>query len=147
LGTSDDQYNELLSRIRKRNSIFTITSKHIKFASSEVRRAVMSTFVESCLHSDSDLQIYLAESSRDSLQEYCRLWNYKRKDNEACLFIPPEMEEQFIKRLDVDVLIHPMVEERAGGDGRSRYTEIRKNVSRLGMLIKHIMILIRKRVL
>lgn len=131
LRISDIEYNESLKRIKSNNSVFKITGKDIKFASSGIKQAVMSKFVESCLKSDEDLQTYIETSSTDSLMEYCRLWNYRRDEGKACLFIPEKIKDEYIRRLNEDAVFHVMVEEREDSDGRQTYIDTRDMISKL----------------
>ncbi|XP_056015275.1 uncharacterized protein LOC125656640 [Ostrea edulis] len=131
LNISADQYNKALEEIKSKRNIVEINEEHVTFASPGIKHAVMCSFVESCLKSDEDLESYIEESSTDSLMEYYRLWSYKRDEKEACLFIPEKFREKYIKRLNQNVIIHVMVENRADSDGKRRTTKTRKYISEL----------------
>ncbi|XP_056015153.1 uncharacterized protein LOC125677494 isoform X2 [Ostrea edulis] len=86
--------------------IIHVENDVIKFRSDDIRHGVMYAFVTECLVEDSDLKFFLTTASRDMISEYCRLWGYKRSEGEKCLYIPNEMYELFIDRLQLDILTH-----------------------------------------
>ncbi|XP_062619587.1 uncharacterized protein LOC134281136 [Saccostrea cucullata] len=84
-------------------------SGEITFASADIRHKVMYAFVTECLMDDVNLEFFLKEASKQVLFEYCRSWNYERKDGERCLYVPNkpvEMYDLFIERLDLDIIKH-----------------------------------------
>ncbi|XP_062586236.1 uncharacterized protein LOC134247844 [Saccostrea cucullata] len=86
-----------------------ITGTHdnvITFKSDDNRHGVMHAFVTECLVKDSDLEFFLTTASRDMISEYCRSWAYKRSEGERCLYVPEEMSELFIDKLQLDILTH-----------------------------------------
>ncbi|XP_056015023.1 uncharacterized protein LOC130052885 [Ostrea edulis] len=83
----------------------------ITFASDDIQHDVMYAFVTECLVEDSDLKFFLTTASRDVISEYCRSWDYERSDGERCLYIPGEMYELFIDRLQLDIITHCTVSD------------------------------------
>lgn len=136
LNIGADQFREALKQIKIKVAVFKTNEEHVTFASTEIKHAVMYRFVYSCLKTDEDLETYIEQSSTDSLMEYCRLWDYKRDEEETCVFISPKFRDAFIKRLDRNVIIHAMIEDRADSDEQSSYVDTRNEISELRKCIK-----------
>ncbi|XP_056015512.1 uncharacterized protein LOC130053035 [Ostrea edulis] len=81
---------------------------NIGFVSDDVRHQVMSYFVLNCLNTVEDYENYITLSSVDSLIEYVRPWWYRRDKEESGvnMYLPRELEESFIKKLGINVIIH-----------------------------------------
>ncbi|XP_062578899.1 uncharacterized protein LOC134240842, partial [Saccostrea cucullata] len=97
---SDDEFNLL-------DVIVKSQSGEVTFASADIRHKVMYAFVTECLMEDVNLEFFLKEASKKVIFEYCRSWNYERKDGERCLYVPNkpvEMYDHFIERLDLDII-------------------------------------------
>ncbi|XP_062568058.1 probable serine/threonine-protein kinase pats1 isoform X1 [Saccostrea cucullata] len=87
----------------------------ITFASDSIRHDVMYAFVTECLLDNSDLEFFLTTASRDVISEYCRSWEYERREGERCLFVPniPEnMYDLFIDKLQLDIITHCTVSDQ-----------------------------------
>ncbi|XP_062573619.1 uncharacterized protein LOC134235503 [Saccostrea cucullata] len=88
----------------------------VRFILDDVRHQVMSYFVRNCLITDEDYENYIKLSSVDSLLEYVRPWWYmvheEFTDLKKYLFLPEALEDSFFHRLGLDVLRHPMMDDR-----------------------------------
>ncbi|XP_062599448.1 uncharacterized protein LOC134260942 [Saccostrea cucullata] len=78
----------------------------LTFISADIRHKVMYAFVTECLIEDDDLEFFLTEAPKNVIFEYCRSWNYKRKDGERCLYVPTDMYDRLIEKLDLDIIKH-----------------------------------------
>ncbi|XP_056015018.1 uncharacterized protein LOC125676214 isoform X1 [Ostrea edulis] len=128
LNVKEDSYQSNFNKIKERYFGENTKSDHetgeplpdgiikrqdvITFASDDIRHDVMYAFVTECLVEDSDLEFFLTTASPQVISEYCRSWDYKRSDGERCLYIPLEMYELFIIRLQLDILTHCTVSDR-----------------------------------
>ncbi|XP_062599445.1 uncharacterized protein LOC134260939 [Saccostrea cucullata] len=88
----------------------------VTFISDDIRHDVMYAFVTECLVEDSDLEFFLTTASRDVISEYCRSWNYKRKEKERCIYIPNRHRDlygYFIDKLQLDIIKHCTVSDQS----------------------------------
>jgi hypothetical protein len=84
----------------------------IRFKSDDIRHDVMYAFVAECLARNSDLKFLLQMASRRMISDYCRLWDYKKKDGERCVYIPEHPEEMYdllVDGLQEEVLTHSIM--------------------------------------
>ncbi|XP_062571422.1 uncharacterized protein LOC134233470 [Saccostrea cucullata] len=105
----------------------------ITFISDDIRHDVMYAFVTECLVEDSDLEFFLTTASRDVISEYCRSWDYERREGERCLFVPdrPEkMYDLFIDKLQLDIIRHCTVSDRGIHDMISTRLGVPKEILR-----------------
>jgi hypothetical protein len=99
--------------IKNLMEIILVENCMITFVSKCIRHEVMYAFVTECLIKDSDLKFYLTTASPQMISEYCRSQNYvKNEGDERCLFIPFDMYELFIDRLQLDILTHSTLSDR-----------------------------------
>ncbi|XP_062602580.1 uncharacterized protein LOC134264294 [Saccostrea cucullata] len=90
-------------------------SNTVTFLSDDTRHDVLYAFATECLLDDGDLEFFLTTASRHVLSEYCRSWNYKRKEKERCIFIPNrprQLYECFINKLGLDIIKHCTVSDQ-----------------------------------
>ncbi|XP_061193243.1 uncharacterized protein LOC133201456 [Saccostrea echinata] len=130
---SDISHKSLLKKIRERycakeaiskdfdsillpNDCVKTQSNTVAFLTEDIRHDVMYAFATECLVEDSDLEFFLTTGSSRVLSEYCRSWNYKRKEKERCIYIPNrprDLYEFFIDKLQLDIIKHCTVSDQS----------------------------------
>ncbi|XP_062571502.1 uncharacterized protein LOC134233550 [Saccostrea cucullata] len=59
------------------------------------------------------LDIFLTWAEKESIAEYCRSWNYQRREDEVYCWLLPEKNEEFFKRLGEDIYMHPTMKDQS----------------------------------
>ncbi|XP_062618281.1 uncharacterized protein LOC134279882 [Saccostrea cucullata] len=58
-------------------------------------------------------EIFLTGAEKENVAEYCRSWNYRRREDEVCCWLLPDKNEEFLKRLGEDIFTHPTMEDQS----------------------------------
>ncbi|XP_062587784.1 uncharacterized protein LOC134249448 [Saccostrea cucullata] len=58
------------------------------------------------------VDIFLTWAEKENIAEYCRSWNYTRREDEVCVWLLPEKTEDFVNRLGEDIFTHPTMEDQ-----------------------------------
>ncbi|XP_061193662.1 uncharacterized protein LOC133201885 [Saccostrea echinata] len=59
------------------------------------------------------LDIFLTWAEKENIAEYCRSWNYPRREDEVCCWLLPEKTEELLERLGEDIFTHPTMEDQS----------------------------------
>ncbi|XP_062574805.1 uncharacterized protein LOC134236647 [Saccostrea cucullata] len=58
-------------------------------------------------------EIFLTGAEKENVAEYCRSWNYRRREDEVCCWLLPDKNEAFLKCLGEDIFTHPTMEDQS----------------------------------
>ncbi|XP_061193937.1 uncharacterized protein LOC133202179 [Saccostrea echinata] len=97
--TELEKYKPILKLNELEISFSTELFKHISF----LKFSTNSKF----------LDIFLTWAEKENIAEYCRSWNYRRREDEVCCWLLPEETEEFLKRLGEDIFTHPTMEDQS----------------------------------
>ncbi|XP_061194048.1 uncharacterized protein LOC133202270 [Saccostrea echinata] len=57
--------------------------------------------------------IFLTWAEKENIAEYCRSWNYPRREDEVCCWLLPEKTEELLERLGEDIFTHPTMKDQS----------------------------------
>ncbi|XP_061194047.1 uncharacterized protein LOC133202269 [Saccostrea echinata] len=57
--------------------------------------------------------IFLTWAEKENVAEYCRSWNYPRRENEVCCWLLPEKTEELLQRLGEDIFTHSTMNDQS----------------------------------
>ncbi|XP_062569563.1 uncharacterized protein LOC134231598 [Saccostrea cucullata] len=98
-----------LADLEKYKPILKLDKSEISF-SNEVFKSV--SFLKFS-RSSGFTELFLTWAEKENVAEYCRSWNYRRREDEVCCWLLPEKYGEFLQKLGEDIFTHPTMEDQS----------------------------------
>ncbi|XP_062618328.1 uncharacterized protein LOC134279934 [Saccostrea cucullata] len=98
-----------LTDLEKYKPILKLSESEISFSNELFKNISFLKFLES----SGFTEVFLTGAEKENVAEYCRSWNYRRREDEVCCWLLPDKNEEFLKRLGEDIFTHPTMEDQS----------------------------------